>query len=512
MKLHKYTSANQIKVGSYLSYLNIFLSIVVNLIFTPILIRSLGKNEYGLYNSIYSIISAISLLNLGLGSGYVHFFAVFKKRGETDKLYSLNGLFLLLFSFLGLIALGIGIFFSFNLNLIFASGLTAEEYILAKKLMILLSINLCLFFPSSVFQTIINSEEKFVYLKCITILRTLLTPVVTVPFLLLGYKSFTVVIITVSISLVMDFAFIYYVLFVLKHKFIFKNFEKGILKKLFTYTIFVAIHLLVDEINNNIDQILLGRFCGTAEIANYSVALTLKSYYSRIATAIPVLYIPMVHFIEANSEFSNEKKFQEYTNVFIKVGRIQWLISGLFFWGLIFFGFKFITIWAGDDYAKSYFIMLLLIIPFTIDVVQNIGIEIQRAQNKHYFRAFAYLIMAIVNVFISIFFIKLWGAIGAALGTAISYFVVQGLIMNFYYKRKCGIDVASFWRMFFSIIIKTLPVIVTGVFLMIISNGDIRSFISGISVFSVLYILFVLLFCSSKDEKQYLKRKFSRKV
>lgn len=42
---------NEIRLGSILSYMQMALSIVIGLIYTPVMIKLLGQSEYGLYNT-----------------------------------------------------------------------------------------------------------------------------------------------------------------------------------------------------------------------------------------------------------------------------------------------------------------------------------------------------------------------------------------------------------------------------------------------------------------------------
>jgi hypothetical protein len=53
----------QIKLGTVLSYCQVFVTIIVSILYTPIMIKFLGKSEYGLYNTVSSIISALSILS-----------------------------------------------------------------------------------------------------------------------------------------------------------------------------------------------------------------------------------------------------------------------------------------------------------------------------------------------------------------------------------------------------------------------------------------------------------------
>lgn len=89
---------------------------------------------------------------------------------------------------------------------------------------------------------------------------------------------------------------------------------------------------------------------------------------------------------------------------------------------------------------------LLLIIPVTVPLIQNLGIEIQRAKNMHKARAVVYLAIAIANVLISIPLIKLMGPTGAALGTAISLIAGNAIFMNWYYHARIGMNMIYFWK------------------------------------------------------------------
>jgi O-antigen/teichoic acid export membrane protein len=54
--------------------------------------------------------------------------------------------------------------------------------------------------------------------------------------------------------------------------------------------------------------------------------------------------------------------------------------------------------------------------------------------------------IAIGNICISIPLAKYYEGIGSALGTAIALLLGNGLIMNWYYHKKIGLDMFYFWR------------------------------------------------------------------
>ena len=497
---------NQIKAGMIISYLNMFLNVIIGLLYTPFMIKYLGQSEYGLYNTVSSVISMLSILSLGFNAGYIRYYSKYKKEENEEKIYKLNGLFLIIFAIIGIIALVCGIFISFNLNFVFDKGLTSTEYEIAKVLMLLLTANLAISFPMSVFRNIISAHEKFVFFKILSIINTLGGPLVTLPLLLSGFRSIAMVSVTVGVSIVIDIFYFFFVIFKLKQKFIFYDFEKGLFKSLFIYTSFIAFNIIVDQINLNIDKFLLGRFKGTTAVAIYSVGFSLYQYYQVFSTSVSGLFAPRAHKIIA---ITNDEVVlrRDLSSLFNKIGRIQFLILGLIASGIVFFGKPFINFWAGEGYEDSYIVTLLLVLPASIDLIQNFGITVQRALNKHQFRSVVYLIMAFGNLILSIFLCQKYGAVGAAIGTAVSFLVANGLIINIYYHKKCYINIISFWKNILRMSLGLILPIACGILINLYINiyNILYMFIS-ISIYTVVYCISMWFIGMNNYERNLIKK------
>lgn len=504
---------NQLKLGSILSYLQMGLSIAISLVYTPIMLGLLGKSEYGLYSTISSTVATMSILNLGFSASYIRYYAKYKQQNDQEKIYALNGLFLTIFSVIGGICLILGLLLSGNLNLIFSEGLTAGEYSTARSLTILMTLSLSALFVSSTFSSIITAHERFVFLKLVTILKSVLSHAVILLFLLAGYRSVTMACITLIFSVVSDLLSFFYVVFILKQKFTFKLPEPGIMGSLFGFTSFIALNLIVDQINWNIDKLVLARFVGTAEVAIYSIGFQLYNYYMTFSTAISGVFTPRVHNITNTYKDSPVILRQKLTELFLKVGRVQVLILSLIASGLVFFGYSFITqLWAGSEYGTSYTVMLLLVLPASIALVQNLGIEIQRALNMHRFRSIIYTIMALLNLAISVILCPLYGAAGCAFGTALSLIVANGFIMNIYYHKKCSIDILQFWNSVLRLLLGLVPAFAFGaVFTHFFSTNSWSRFILGVVIYSTVYALCAWLFSMNQYEKSLITSIFKKK-
>lgn len=504
---------NELKIGALLSYIQILLGVVIGAAYTPIMTRLLGQDEYGLYNTVSSTISMLSILDLGFNSSYIRYHAQYRNEDDRDRIYRLNGMFFVLFMGIGIIASICGLYLSFHLDILFSSGLTQKEYETARILMILLTINLAVSFPMSVFSDIIFAKERFIFLKVLGILKTAAGPFVTIPLLLMGYRSVAMVSVTLSISMITDIIYLSYVLFYLKERFVFHGFDKRLFGSLFAYSIFIAVNFIVDQVNWNIDKILLGRFKGTASVAVYSVGYSLYQYYQMFSTAISNVFTPKIHKIVRATLDDPKEQGRQLTGLFIRVGRSQAIVLGLIASGLVFYGRYFITrIWVGEGYAGAYYVMLLLTLPASIALIQNLGIEIQRAENKHQFRSIVYLLMASVNLVLSIYLCQIWGAIGCALGTAFSLLLANGLIMNIFYHKKCGLDIFKFWKEIFHLmrgmIIPFSFGIISQKYLQIRDRMD---FLISVMIYTGIYGISMWSIGMDAREKEVVRRLFDKR-
>ncbi len=507
---------NQLKAGAIISYAQMGLAVFVGLVYTPMMIRILGQSEYGLYNTVVSTISMLSILSLGFNSSYIRYYAKYKVKQDDQSIYKLNGLFLTIFTVIGMVVLACGLFLTFNLNLVFDKGLTEAEYKLAEKLMLLLTVNLAISFPMSVFQNIISAHEKYVFLKLLGALKTVVGPLVSIPLLLTGCRSVGLVLVTLAISLLTDVLYIIYSKSKLDVRFRFGALEKGLFWDLLVFTFFIALNLIVDQVNINAGKFLLARFNGTAAVAVYSVGFSLHQYYMTFSTAISGVFSPRIHKIVNETKDDQALQKNQLTNLFVSVGRIQFMILALIASGLVLFGMDFINMWAGDGYDQAYYVMVIIVLPATVPLIQNIGIEIQRAQNRHQFRSVLYIFMAVVNLVITAWLCPIVGVLAPAIGTSVSTIVANCFIINVFYHKKCNIDIPVFWKNMARPLLALICPIICGVILnYVFPKKSLVEFVLSVAIYTVIYGISMWLVGMNKYEKglvtkmltKFIKRK-----
>ncbi len=502
-----------IKIGAIITYVQLFLNIIISIVCTPIILKILGPGEHGIYATVSSAVSFLSLLSLGVGSSYIRFYSKYKASKEDEKVDRLNGLFLIIFMVIGFAALLGGVLLSFNLNLLFDEGLTASDYDLARILSLIVTLDLAISFPASVFNSIIRADERYIWIKSINMLQSVLSPILTIPMLLMGFGSIGMVLITTIVDIVAYLLNIVFAFAKLKTKFKFKAPEKNILKSIFGFSIFIAINSIINQINSSLDKVLLARLVSPESVSVYAIGFSLYNYYGAFSTAISSLFTPSVHRTVSENENDRIQMKNRLTPIFVKLGRLQIMLQALLLTGIIFFGQAFISFWAGEGYENSFYVALILCCAYTVPLCQNIGVEIQRAQNKHYTRTVVYAVMTVLNIILTVILCPHFGEVGAVIGTAIAVVCVEIIFMNIYYHTKLNIDIKKFWINMLSISKGFIIPIAAGIAInYFIKIESILMLAVWIGVYSIVYAASVWFLSMNKEEHELLLGKILKVV
>jgi len=430
----------QISGGAVLSFVAQGISVVIGLLYTPVMIKILGQNEYGLYQLVQSVVNYLSLMNFGFSAAYIRYYSLAKSNKDEEEIANINGMFLKIFLMISLLSmLGGGILFA-NIRIL-GTHLTDADYVIARELLIIMVINLAVSFPSSLFTAYLSANERFIFQKLIGILANILVPAITVPLLLYGYGSVGVVSVTLFLTIMRLVCSIWYCVKKLSIRINIRHTDRKIFENLLEYTFFIFLSDVVDQLNTNVDKFLLGRLIGAVSVAIYSVGFSLRQYYLIASWIIPEIYIP-----ETNRVTIEEKDDAKLQALFVKTGRYNNYICLLILSGFFLVGRQFIQLWVGAGYENSYYICIILMIAGYVPAVQTLGVNIQNAKNMHRTRSVVYFVIACINVVLSILLIKRWGEIGTAIGTLIAVLIGNGIFMNYYYYKFIKLDIFSFWK------------------------------------------------------------------
>lgn len=495
-------SSNQIKIGAILSYLSIGINIIAGLVYTPWMVDTIGKSDYGLYTLSNSLIT-LFLVDLGLSSAVSRYVAKYRAEGRQDKVNNFLGAVYKLYLIIDAVIFIALIIIYFCIDSIYVKLTPAE---LGKfKVVYLISASFAVInFPFVTFNGILNSYEEFVHLKLADVIYRILLVALTVITLLLGGRLYGLVVVHAIVGLII----IVYKWIVVKKRIKlrvnWKYSDFSLYKDVFGFSIWVTISSLAQRLVFNITPSILGAVASSATIAVFGIVTTIEGYTYTITTAINGMFMAKISRIY---ECGGEQN--ELMPLMLSVGKFQYAINGLIVAGFAVIGKEFINLWIGSTYLDAYYGILLVIIPglfFNSMQIANTAMIVRKKVNL---QAWVNLGMGIVNIIMSIILSSYLGVIGACISISIAY-MLRAMALLFIYKRVLKIDMARF--VINCYIRMGIPIIITIVlgYLMnsLFSNAGWLVFASkGLVIIGIYTAVTLLLGLNSEERNKLLRRK-----
>ncbi len=502
---------NQRKAGALLSYVYLGLTCIVGLFYTPFAIHYLGEGEYGVFAIALSAISFLTILDMGFNQTMIRYIARYKALGDKEGEERINGMFLVLYSVIALVALIAGMILTIFIEDIFAGsasvGLTEWEAMRLKVVFAILLINLVGSFPMGIYTAILNANEGFVVLKGVNILTFVLTYTGMTIALFCGYGAVSLAVITTVVSLVLKLFQGIYVQGKYKPRFRIRGWDKALFMEVFAFSFFIFLNIVIDQLYANTDKVILGIVQNSVVVTIYTVGVQFTSYFEQLSTSISGVFLPRITELT-----TKEDGMKEISSIFVRIGRIQFLILGFLMSGFIVLGRMFIGLWVGDEMGEAYGIALVVILPAIIPLSQNIGISVIRALNRHRFRSLMYLGIAVINVGLSIPLAIHFGGFGAACATGFGTCLGQILTMNWFYWKRIGLDIPGYWKEVGKILLGLVPVGLACYGIHILPFWDTftvwhgwLSFLCQGVIFTILFVIAGWLFIFNDYEKDLIR-------
>ena len=431
--------SNNLKKGALLSYAGILVNIAAGLLYTPWLIKSIGRSDYGLYVLATTFIGYF-FIDFGLGNSISRFISRYRFEGDHQTEQNFLGIVYKLYLFLATVIFVILLIIFLFMEGIFLQ-LTAVELERFRIVYIMAGLFSIVSFPFNTLNGILIAYEEYVPLKLAGILQKILLVGLMIIFLLLGRGLYALV----AVNAFTGFAAIIYKLIVVKRNTgvtaNWRYFNKPLLKIILSFSVWITVIGMAQQMIVNLAPTLLAIISGTTAIAIYSVGRIIQSYVWTFADALNGLFMPRV------TQISRMENALEKTNeLMVTVGRIQLFIIGLIVSGYISFGREFTEIWLGQPFGDSYWVAVLLIAPYLVTLTQEIANVNLYVVNEIKYRAILYSCAVVTSVLISLLLAPAYGAIGAAAGIFVAFVLFNIVGINVVYRRILKLDIDGFFK------------------------------------------------------------------
>ena len=484
------------KLSIIVSYLMIIANTLSNLILTPMYLKYLGIEMYGLYQMVYSVANYILIMDFGISTTMVRYISMYHAKNDYESERNFSAHCLGIVSVVTVAVVIIGVVVNAQLLKIYPS-ITGAEVPIAHTIFFIMVLTIILTINEHFFQGIIMAYEQFFIVKLISLLKIIFKIIITIIMLIVGLDVISIVLADLIVSILSIISLMTYSFLVIKFKIRLSRLDKILLGSILSFMFAIFLQSVVSYVNNVVDKTILGIMTTKADVAVYSVALTFITLFNSLPSAISGVFLPQASRLVAQN--ADKKTLTQFV---VRPGRYQFMICSAVLAGFLLFGREFISLWAGKNMLNSWKIALIIMVPNMIPLVENTVINVLDAKKKRLFRSVVLFGISIVNVVVSIVLVKKYGMLGAPIGTAFAFIVGYGVVLNVYYDKVIGIDV---FRMFKDIFSKTwFCVIITAIFSMPL-NIVFRDFFWGTLFIKVVFfgcIYAALMFAIGFNEKE----------
>jgi O-antigen/teichoic acid export membrane protein len=452
-------NAQTIIRGSTVRVLGLLANTLIGFFLMPFLVRHLGDRMYGYWVLAGSIVGYYGILDLGIVSAVQY--QVAKAVGEKDTETANRAISTSFFVFgaLGCVILLCTVIFAALSRHFIQKPVDATLF---AKVILVMGAGLAIGFSGRAFIGAISAHLRLDLVAGYSLILLLARTGLIVFLIQRGLGILALAVITVSID------FINYIIYYLILRDIQRPLRLSI--KLFSWTQFrstlgystnTLIIKLSDQLRFYVDSLVVSAFVSVAAVTHYAIG-------SRLAFSFAELIIAMVGTLSPwYSILLGRKDHDGILRAFRLATKISASVSAIIVCCLIAYGRPFITWWMGPAYSDSYWPLVFLASAIFCDVSQQPSFGFLFGVSRHRFLAILTMLEGLVNVGLSIYFARIFGAAGVALGTLIPMAVAKFLIQPLYVCRVAGMSPRSYFLNLYgrSVMVPALAIVVPWFFL-----------------------------------------------
>lgn len=487
--------------GAVISYVSIFLNIVISFVYTPWMIRTIGVSDYGLYNLAASFIGYF-ILDFGMSSSIARFVAKYRAEGDERKVENILGLTARIYLWIDVLIFLVLFVLYFFLSDIFV-GLTPEE---TERFKLIYCITGVFAVCSFVFKPVggaMMAYEYFVANKALDMITRVGTVLLVMLVLLLGGNVFMMVLVYGAVGLTVSL--MKYLLFIRQSglKINWRYDDKDEMKALFAFSIWIFLLALAQRFRFTLVQSVLGICSNTTEISLFSVGMMIEGLVFTITAGLSGLFLPKVTRMAI---MDNKQSVEE---LMVRVGRIELYVISLIFSGFVLFGKEFILLWLGGDFVDVYWIVILLIFTNVVTLTQTIANDYVMAVNQVKTTAIYLFCTSLAGILLTFVLAPRYGAVGCAFATGLGL-LLNMVLVNIFYARKLELDMMTFFKDCHGKILPLLTAFALVVWFLkpLVSLDNWMALALSVGMYTALFFIVCYLFLLNPSEKSIVKSLF----
>lgn len=407
------------------SYLQIGISMIIPLFLTPVIIRFLGPEQYGLWVLLNTIISYFNLSDFGFTTTILREIA--GNREDKSKVNTIINTTIFSFFIFTFVALLIFLILYKNIGILFniPDSLTS----IAENTFIIVFIIFIVNFITSVFYTLFYANNRLYIKNLVISLQSLFIGIATYFIVKKDNSIFEVSFSNLLITLVFSVIAISIAFKKYNIELNYKLFKVDLLKSM----LLPSLHYFIISIGAILvfqsDTIIISMFIGLTSLASYSIMYKVTDIIRGLIFKVVDILMPNI------ATLHKEKRYDDILKLHNKTLLYTILLSIPSFLLLCIFGIEAINLWVGSDVKVDQNILIIIAITMFIHTLVHVSAVFVSSLGIHKTTSYITLLEAILNIILSIVFIKYIGLMGVALGSLLANIMTGGWFTPWYFYR-----------------------------------------------------------------------------
>lgn len=471
------------------------INLVVNFVARKIFIDVLGAEYNGLNSLFSSIISILSIAELGIGTTIIYFLYGPLHRKEYGLIKSLMNFYKKCYRVVAGVVLLIGL-----VLIPFLSSIVGEVNIDVNiyTIYILFLLESVLSYLFSYKRSIIIADQKERITKYTHIVVILLLNFTQIAVLYLTKNYYSFLLLKVLFTCVENIWLSY--IANKKYPFIRGRAEllpvevKNNLNKRMRAMFY---HQIGGFVVNGTDNIIISVMFGVAEVGYYN------NYYLIVSSILGLVSNAFSGITASVGSLLVAKNKQESLTVYKGIQAINYVMAAYISCTFYVCVQPLMSLWLGGDYLMSSLVVVVLTVYTYLKIMKQAMVVFKNAAGVFYEDRFVPLVESLVNIVASIICAKIFGVSGIIMGTIISTMVLYfGSYPFIVYKRAFGISPVSYFKQHISYLVLTIA---AGALIVILSNLIVlqepmlelaKNFLVSTAVF---VMIFAFMLCNDKN-------------
>ena len=410
-------------------YILILVNLAIGLFMVRYNVNHLGLDDYGLWMLAASITTYFGVLEMGYGGTVVKFVAEFRAKGDARALNETLSTMFYVFAAIAVACMVIAAGVAAVLPAIINVQPGQEQT--ARIILLLISLQVALYFPFSVYGGVINGFERYYMNNVVGIGFNVATALVNVLILWWGYGLIELVAAT-TVMRIAPF-------WVYRHN-AYRTFPELLirwslvrrerLRELTGFSVYLAAIDWSARLTFATDAIFIGIFMTTAAVTVYSVAQRLSDALLTLTHQFHTYLFPAVVARSVRGHLGHQQ------TLLIKATRLQLAVAVCLCGAVAADAGLLIPAWMGLHLSASAPVAQLLACVVVLRSWVAMPSTVLKGTQHHKYLAKVSALGAVANLLLSILLVQTLGILGVTLGTAMAVAVTSAV---FIFPRACRV-------------------------------------------------------------------------